>query len=328
MTADPAEILLQGPWRHRFVAANGARFHVVEAGHGPLVLLLHGFPQFWWAWRHQIPALAEAGFRVAAMDLRGCGASDKPPSGYDTATLTADVAGVIRGLGANEAVVVGHDWGAWVAWAMPALEPGVTRGIGVLSMGHPLAMRAALLRPSQLGALAELLVGRLPWLAERRLRRGGVRRLVQRGWGEGRPDDEALERYQRVALLPSASHTILEYLRTTPTLAGRTAGRRSTRHLIRALAAPVPVPVLQMHGSRDPWVSERAAAVSRARVTGALSARMVPGAGHYLPEEAPTAVTAALLEWLTATALRPPELDVARADQPVRPDRRDRPDQA
>ena len=101
MTADAAEILVEGPWRHRFVAANGGRFHVAEAGSGPLVLLLHGFPEFWWAWRHQLPVLAAAGYHAVAMDLRGYGASDKPPRGYDTPTLTADVAGVVRALGAS-----------------------------------------------------------------------------------------------------------------------------------------------------------------------------------------------------------------------------------
>ena len=99
MSTDASSVLIDGPWQHRFVSANGARFHVAEQGEGPLVLLLHGFPQFWWAWRHQMPALADAGYRVAAMDLRGYGASDKPPRGYDTFTLAADVASVIRSLG-------------------------------------------------------------------------------------------------------------------------------------------------------------------------------------------------------------------------------------
>ena len=93
-------ILIDGPWHHHFVAANGARFHVAVAGSTvgdpPLVILLHGFPQFWWAWRHQLVALAASGYRVAAMDLRGQGASDKPPIGYDVPTLARDVAGVIR----------------------------------------------------------------------------------------------------------------------------------------------------------------------------------------------------------------------------------------
>ena len=98
-STDPIEI--PGPWQHRHVAANGARFHVAEAGpaDGPLVLLLHGFPEFWWAWRDQLPALAAAGYRAVAMDLRGYGGSDKTPDGYDPVTLAQDVSGVVKALG-------------------------------------------------------------------------------------------------------------------------------------------------------------------------------------------------------------------------------------
>src|ERR1017187_8675961 len=96
MSNDASSVLVEGPWEHRFVAANGARFHVAEMGHGPLVVLLHGFPQFWWAWRDQLVALSQAGYRAAAIELRGIGASDTAPRGYDTLTLAADVARLVR----------------------------------------------------------------------------------------------------------------------------------------------------------------------------------------------------------------------------------------
>ena len=116
MHEDDDVVLPEGPWTHRQVAANGARFHVVEAGEGPLVLLLHGFPMFWWTWRRQLPALAEAGYRAVAMDLRGYGGSDKTPRGYDPFTLSGDVAGVVRSLGSATATLVGHGWGGLLAW--------------------------------------------------------------------------------------------------------------------------------------------------------------------------------------------------------------------
>ena len=176
---DASQTLIEGPWQHRFVAANGARFHLVEAGDGPLVLLLHGFPQFWWAWRHQLPQLVDAGYRVAAMDLRGYGASDKPPRGYDPATLCADVAGVIRSLGEPEAVVVGHDWGGWLAWSMPGLQPAVTRAVAVLSMAHPLTLRSAVARePAQRRAWTPVLGFQVPVAPERRLASSGVGALL------------------------------------------------------------------------------------------------------------------------------------------------------
>jgi pimeloyl-ACP methyl ester carboxylesterase len=88
---DPSSVRIPGPWTHREVSANGIRLHVAELGTGPLVLLLHGFPEFWWSWRHQLPALAAAGLRAVAVDLRGYGDSDKPPRGYDLWTLSGDV---------------------------------------------------------------------------------------------------------------------------------------------------------------------------------------------------------------------------------------------
>jgi len=98
-TTDPLDAVeTPGPWQHRHVAANGARFHVVQAGptDGRLVVLLHGFPEFWWSWREQLAALAEGGFRAVAMDLRGYGGSDKTPNGYDPVTLAQDVSGVVK----------------------------------------------------------------------------------------------------------------------------------------------------------------------------------------------------------------------------------------
>ncbi len=109
-TPDEA-IYVEGPWTHRDISANGARFHIVTAGTGPTVLLLHGFPTYWWTWRKLIPQLAAAGYRVVAMDLRGYGGSDHPPRGYDMFSLSHDVAGVIRSLGVRNATVIGHGIG-------------------------------------------------------------------------------------------------------------------------------------------------------------------------------------------------------------------------
>ncbi|MBX6769877.1 MAG: alpha/beta fold hydrolase, partial [Actinomadura rubrobrunea] len=104
---DGSIVEVDGPWTHRAVSAGGTRFHVVEAGEGPLVLLLHGFPMFWWTWHHQMVSLPRAGYRAAAVDLRGYGGSDKPPRGYDLVTLAEDAAGLVRALGEANAIVVG-----------------------------------------------------------------------------------------------------------------------------------------------------------------------------------------------------------------------------
>ena len=147
MRVDPATLLLPGPWEHQHIAANGTRFHVAlstpegdDGDDAPLVLLLHAFPQNWYAWRAQLPALAAAGYRVAAMDLRGFGNSDRPPRFHDSQSLAADVSGVIRSLGAANAVIVGHGYGGQVAWSMPSLAPDVTRAVGILSSPHPIPL--------------------------------------------------------------------------------------------------------------------------------------------------------------------------------------------
>jgi pimeloyl-ACP methyl ester carboxylesterase len=124
---DPSSVRFDGPWTHRDVHANGIRFHVVEATpdrpDAPLVVLLHGFADFWWSWRHQLTALTELGYHTVAVDLRGYGDSDKPPRGYDGWTLAGDIAGLIRALGYSDATLVGHADGGLVCWATAVLHP-------------------------------------------------------------------------------------------------------------------------------------------------------------------------------------------------------------
>ncbi len=296
-SVDSSAVLLDGPWEHRFVAANGARFHVAEAGSGPLVVLLHGFPQMWWAWRHQIPALAEAGYRVAAMDLRGSGASDKPPQGYDVPTLTRDVAGVVRSLGTSEAVVVGHGLGGTVAWSMPTLRPGVTRAIAALGAAHPARMHtAAAARPLVLRRTARRLgFFQLPWFPERRLTHGDLAVRLLREWGAGTwPDAETAAVYRTAMRVPFAAHSSMETLRWLVRSTPRVDGQR----YLAALRTPIEVPVLQVHGAKDRCLPP-------ATVRGTAHGKpfrfdLVADAGHYLPEESPEAVTGVLLDWLAS----------------------------
>jgi pimeloyl-ACP methyl ester carboxylesterase len=302
LSVDAADTLIDGPWRHRFIAANGARFHVAEAGDGPLVLLLHGFPEFWWCWRHQLPALAGAGYRAVAMDLRGYGASDKPPRGYDTLTLAADVAGVIRALGESSAVVVGHDWGGWLAWSMPGLAPRETTAIAVLSMAHPLTLRTALTRDgTQRRAWRPVLEFQLPIRPERQLTRGDRAVGLLEQWSAPSPpgsfpDAQELEAYLRAMRVPFVAHSAMEYYRW----ALRSLPRRDGRRFAAAVQGKITVPLLQLHGELDAFVLPATAVASHQRVAGPLSYELIAGAGHFLPEEAPEQVTAALLTWLAA----------------------------
>lgn len=310
MTADTSDFtaaLPDGPWRHEFVPANGARFHVALAGPEdrgvrdpgpPLVVLLHSFPQFWWAWRHQVEPLAAAGYRVAAMDLRGVGASDKPPIGYDAPTRTRDIAGVIRSLGAGRAVVVGHGTGGSLAWAMATLQPAVTAGVAAFSAPHPARMHASSRRLLTPAARRHLAFFQVPTLPERALTSGD---LVDRVLADGAArafDDDVVATYRTVMRIPFAAHTAMESLRW----AVRSTPRPDGRRFLNALRRPVGVPALQVHGGRDGLLRRELADADGAALARDFRFEVLPDVGHYLPEEAPDDVTSLLLDWLPRVA--------------------------
>ncbi|HET7405603.1 MAG TPA: alpha/beta hydrolase [Mycobacteriales bacterium] len=274
---------------------------MAELGSGPLVLLLHGFPQFWWAWREQLVALADAGFRVVAPDLRGYGASDKPPRGYDMFTLAGDVAALVRALGEPAAAVVGHGQGGVVAWTTAALHPAVVRRLVVVAAPHPLRMRTAVVTTpgEQLRAGAHLALFQLPRYPEAWLTRDGAVNTgaLIRSWSarSGWPDDEALRRYREAMLIPGVAHCAMEYYRW----AGRSQLRPDGRRFARAVRRPVDAPTLALHGRDDPYVPARLARGSGLYVRGPYTWREIEQAGHFPPEEQSGAVTAELLRWLT-----------------------------
>jgi pimeloyl-ACP methyl ester carboxylesterase len=297
---DATSVLLPGPWNHRDISANGVRLHAAEAGEGPLVLLLHGFPQFWWTWRSQLTDLAAAGFHVVAPDLRGYGASDKPPRGYDLPTLSADVAALVRALGEQDAVVVGHDWGGLLGWTMAALHPRTVRRLVVLSMAHPRRLRAAMTDPAQRRASRYALGFQLPRVPERRLTRADddpVADLMQRWSGHewARTPDfaEAVDRYRSAARIPQAAYSAMEYYRWAARSQLRPDGLRYSRRM----AAPISAPTLQLHGTLDPCVLVDTARGSGRYVAGAYEFREMPGIGHFPQEEAPAETSRAIAEW-------------------------------
>jgi epoxide hydrolase A/B len=134
--------------KHGFAHTNGIKMHYVEAGSGPLVVLCHGWPESWYSWRHQIPVLAEAGFHVVAPDQRGYGQTDKPEAieAYSILNLVSDIVGLVNSFGQERAVIVGHDWGAPVAWTSALMRTDMFRGLGLLSV--PYSSRSAL-RPAE-----------------------------------------------------------------------------------------------------------------------------------------------------------------------------------
>jgi len=298
---EPSSVLVPGPWVHREVAAHGQRFHLAECGDpsAPTVLLLHGFPEFWWSWRHQLVALGAAGLHAVAVDLRGYGASDKPPLGYDGPSLAADVAGIVRALGHTPATVVGHDWGAVLAMWAAALHPDVIDRVAVLSAAHPLRWRQAILRNEhgQAGLSAYMARFQLPradgWLLDDDA--DEVARLLRAWGGPGFPDEETERRCREALRIPGAAHSALEYYRWVVRSTVRPSGVRFTRRL----REPLTQPVLQLHGELDRCISVAAAAGSGRYVAGEYAFRPLPGLGHFVHEEDPALVSRLLVDWCT-----------------------------
>jgi pimeloyl-ACP methyl ester carboxylesterase len=307
------------------VSANGIRLHTAETGSGPLVLMLHGFPEFWYAWREQLTAFGSAGYRAVAVDLRGYGDSDKPPRGYDGWTLAGDVAGLIKALGESQAHLVGHAWGGLIAWTVAALHPRLVRSVSALAAPHPLALRRALFRgvrrttrsrerparplrdvtrnsaverPRRVGQFGEVFRAQLPIMPERALvadRAVAVERLLRRWSGPVWPHTEAFTEVadaDRAAMLvPGVAHSSLEYLRWAVRSQLRGDGRRFADELDRRLT----MPALQVHGAADPYLLESTALASRPWLPPKSVYQSLPGVRHFPHHEAPAIVNELLL---------------------------------
>ena len=298
---DSAVTLVEGPWTHRTVRANGIALHVAELGSGPLVLLLHGFPQFWWAWHRQLVDLAEAGYRAVAVDMRGYGSSDKPPRGYDLPTLTADVAALVSALGEERAMIVGSDLGGLVAWSVAARHPQVVRSIAVLGAAHPRRLRSAIFRdPQQRRASAYgWRTFQIPRRPEYLLGRDGawVRRLFDRWTGprwRGTPGYVAeVARYADAMRIHPVGYCAAEAFRWL----WRSVPRGDGRRYMRSVRTPISAPVLQLHGDVDSCVLPSCAQGSGRYVSGAYEWQLLDGVGHFPHNEVPDLISGELIRW-------------------------------
>ncbi|MEV7194159.1 alpha/beta hydrolase [Streptomyces sp. NPDC093510] len=315
---------------HRLVPSPAGRTHLVEQGTGPLVLLVHGFPESWYSWRHQLPVLAAAGYRAVAVDVRGYGRSSKPEdtSAYRMLELVEDSAAVVRALGEETAVIVGHDWGATVAAHSALVRPDVFRAVGLLSVpytppGGP--------RPSEvfagMGGDEEFYVSYFqePGRAEAEIEpdvrgwlagfyaalsgdtmpgpdapdphfagRGG--RLRDRfpagplpGWLDERDLDVYAGEFERTGLTGALSR-YRNMDRDWEDLTPRFAG------------APITQPSLFIGGALDAsttWLADAIAAYPHT-LPGLSSSHILDGCGHWLQQERPTEVNRLLIDWLAA----------------------------
>jgi pimeloyl-ACP methyl ester carboxylesterase len=280
-----------------FATVNGVRLHCVEAGSGPPVVLLHGFPEFWYAWRHQIPALAEAGFRAVAPDLRGYNLSEKPPGvgAYELRHLVADVAGLIRWTGAPSAVLVGHDWGGVIAWHVAKHHPDLVRRLIILNAPHPVVMKR------ELGSWAQrrrswyavaFQIPALPELAIRALDFAILRRILRRDpVRPGAFTGDDIEAYVRALSQPGALTATINYYRALRAGSrGRPSGPRWRDTVIAA-------PTLLIWGERDRYLG-LPLLDDLERLVDSLRIERIPDASHWVQADAPERVNELILDFL------------------------------
>jgi pimeloyl-ACP methyl ester carboxylesterase len=269
----------------RRVAGDGVTLAVLDEGEGQAVLLLHGFPDSSQLWRGQVPALAGAGMRAIAPDLRGFGESDRPDrvEEYGVARSVADMVAVLDELGVERAHVVGHDWGAGVAWALAALVPERVERLVAMSVGHPNAFREQSIEQRekswyfllfQFAGVAEELMMRDDWKLFREFLRG----------------DGDLDRYLADLSRPGALTAALNWYRANSPPSREVGPRRP----FPAVAAPT----LGLWGTRDNYLLEEQMARSGEHVTGPWRYERIDGAGHWLQLDAPERVNQLLTEFL------------------------------
>jgi pimeloyl-ACP methyl ester carboxylesterase len=308
---------------HRFVETNGIRMHIAEAGGGPLVVLLHGFPECWYSWRHQLEAIAAAGYHVVAPDMRGCGQTDQPEplDAYDIFQLTGDIAGLVNVLGGAPAVIAGHDWGAWIAPHCALLRPDLFRAVALLSV--PFVPRRdvnetqweqrkypgkifyqAVLR----SAMSDQIFGADPrnrllsglWTLSGDIPREHRWKPVM----DGPPVPPQLPE----GLPPWLAEEDLDYMAGEFRRTGFTGGLNYYRNMDRNWAltpfldgAKLRQPTLFASGSADPvleFLDEEFAALEN-NVPNLWRKVLIPGAGHWLQQERPSEVNRLLLDFIS-----------------------------
>ena len=280
---------------HRFAVVNGVRLHYVEAGKGPLVVFLHGFPQYWYAWRRQLAALAGAGYQAVAVDMRGYNLSDKPEgvASYRMEALVEDAAALVRQLGAERATLVGHDWGGSVAFAAAMTHAELVERIVVINAPHPATLGRELRNKNwrQIWRLAYAGLFQIPRLPEAALRAGGysaIRRVLrEEPVRPGAFSDEEIECYVAALREPGALQAAINYYRAA--LRGRRSlpvQRIEQRTLIIWGDRDVHLGV-ELTKGLDDWL-------------GRYRTVHLPDASHWVLEDAPERVTQLILEVLGA----------------------------
>jgi len=315
-----------------FFDVNGVRLRVVDAGpeDGPVVVLAHGFPELAFSWRHQIPALAAAGYRVLAPDQRGYGGSSRPAdvTAYDITELTGDLVGLIDAVGAERAAVVGHDWGATVAWSVPLFHPervAAVAGLSVPPVPRPQTPPTHAYRRIFGDNFFYVLYFQQPGLADAEMAADPRKAMLRMLGGMRAPTDEAsalrmlapgpqgfIERLDEPDHLPAwLTETELDYYAAEFSRTGFTGALNWYRNFDRnweltahPVAETISVPGLFVGGTADPVLAFTRTDRAREVAKGPYRQVMLDGAGHWIQQERPAEITGELLSFLSESRWR------------------------
>lgn len=283
---------LEEPWQHGYIVTNGIKLHYVTQGEGPLMLMLHGFPEFWYSWRHQIPEFAKD-HKVVAIDLRGYNDSDKPKevSAYAMPELLKDVAGIIRGLGYDQCVLVAHDWGGAIAWKFAYAHPEMLHRLIILNVPHPAKFGEGLRMPQQMLRSSYMLFFQLPFLPELAIQAGDYQILetvfTAMTVNKSAFSQADIEAYKNAAAKRGALTAMVNYYRNL--LQSGTLSNKSWGIL--------EVPTLMIWGEQDSALSKEMTYGTETYVRD-FQIRYIPDANHWVQQEKPELVNQYIREFL------------------------------
>lgn len=294
-------------FHHEYVDAGNLRMHCVTCGEGPLMLMLHGFPEFWYSWRHQIPVMASR-FRVVAPDMRGYNQTEKPVgvANYRLELLIGDLVRLIKALGYQKAVVVAHDWGGGVAWPFAARHPEMVDRLIILNCPPPGVLLHHLRHnPRQLRRSYYMFLFQVPWLPEAVLRFRDYMFIEKafRGWAIDKSafTDEDIRMFKEAAAKPGALTGGVNYYRAALRGALKDlvlAKGKADRSLSSVQAPRVKCPTLVIWGEEDRALGKELTKDFYQEVEGPLEIKYIPNCSHWVQQERPEEVNRYMEEWL------------------------------
>ncbi|MBE9209644.1 alpha/beta hydrolase [Nostoc sp. LEGE 06077] len=281
---------MQNSWEHKYITTNGVKLHYVTQGTGPLMLMLHGFPEFWYSWRHQIPEFAE-NFQVVALDLRGYNDSEKPQeqSAYIMDEFIKDVEGVIKGLGHEKCILLGHDWGGAIAWCFAYAHPEMLEKLIILNLPHPAKFSQGLATPQQLMRSWYMFLFQLPVIPELLLQAFDYQPIAQTIQGtavnKNAFTSSDLEAYKKAAAKSGALTAMLNYYRNV-----------FSHFLPNKNWGILNVPTLLIWGENDTALGKELTYGTDAYVSN-LQIQYIPNCGHWVQQEQPQLVNRYISEF-------------------------------